>query len=113
MPLLNARKVRTDNEVLVDLGDDTQIRCRREDMTLLVFEGRIPMPMLVAVQKMLDMPDATPVERVEALGIEHGKMLVDVLREHACKVAIDPILVMEDDGNPDHLPIELSSPRRR
>jgi hypothetical protein len=51
------------------------------------------------------MKDASPVERIEALGVEHGRSLVDLLRTHACKVAIEPVLVMEDDGDPDHLPI--------
>ena len=110
--LLNARTVRAKNEVQVDLGDDTFIRARREDMTLLLFEGRVPMPMLTAVQKMIDLPNATPAERVEALGSEHGRALVDLLRTHACRVAIEPVLVMEEDDNPDHLPVAfLDTPK--
>lgn len=105
--LLNARKVRANNQVKVDLGDDTFILARREDMTLLVFEGRVPMPMLSAVQKMIEMPGATPAERIAALGSEHGRTLVEVLREHACKVALEPIIVMQEDGNEDHLPVTL------
>ena len=58
--LLNPRTLRRSNEVQVDLGDGTYILARREDMTLLVFEGRVPMPMLAAVQKMIDMPHASP-----------------------------------------------------
>jgi hypothetical protein len=103
--LLSARKLRESNQVKVDLGDGTFIRARREDMTLLVFEGRIPMPMLAAVQKMIDMPNASPAERIAALGTEHGRTLVEVLREHACKVAIEPKIVMTDDGNEDNLPV--------
>ena len=110
--LLNARTVRAKNEVQVDLGDDTFIRARREDMTLLLFEGRVPMPMLAAVQKMIDLPNATPAERVESLGSEHGRALVDLLRNHACRVAIEPVIVMDEDGNPDHLPVAfLDTPK--
>lgn len=112
MPLLNARKVRAANEVMVDLGDDTFVKARREDMTMLLFEGRLPMPMLTAVQKMIDMPNASPVERVEALGSEHGRALVDLLRQHVCRVSIDPVIVMEEDGNEDHLPVAfLDTPK--
>jgi hypothetical protein len=103
--LLSARKVRQTHEVQVDLGDDTFIRARKEDMTLLVFEGRVPMPLLAAVQKMIDMPNASALERVEALGAEHGRKLIDILREHACKVSLEPQIVMTDDGDPDHLPV--------
>lgn len=105
--LLSAKKARDSNQIQVDLGDGTYILCRREDMTLLVFEGRVPMPMLAAVQKMIDMPNASPVDRIAALGSEHGRTLVEVLREHVCKVAIDPVIVMQDDGNPDHLPVQF------
>lgn len=110
--LLDARKVRRDSEIDVDLGDDTYVTCRKEDMTLLVFEGRVPMPMLAAVQKMVEMPNASAVDRIEALGAENGRSLVDVMRQHACKVAVRPRIVMVDDGNPDHLPVEyLDTPR--
>ena len=105
--LLSARKMREQNEVHVDLGDDTFIRARREDMTSLLLEGRVPMPMLAAVQKMIDMPSASPLERIEALGQDGGRTLLEVVREHACKVAIEPLIVMVDDGNPDHLPVAL------
>ena len=105
--VLSARKLRERNNVKVDMGDDTFVLCRREDMTMLVFEGRIPMPMLAAVQRMIDMPNASPSERLAALGAEHGRTLIEVLREHACKVAIEPKIVMQDDGDPDHLPVDL------
>lgn len=103
--LLDPRKYREKNELEIDLGDGTHVVARKEDMTLLVFEGRVPMPMLTAVQKMIEMPNASAVERIQALG-DGGKDLVRVLREHACKVVLKPILVMEDDGNPEHLPIQ-------
>jgi hypothetical protein len=32
---------------------------------------------------------------------------VDVVREHALKVVLQPVLVAKDDGNPDHLPVDL------
>lgn len=103
--LLNARDVRAENEVEIEIRPGKHVVARKEDMTVLVFEGRVPMPMLTAVQKMIEMPNATPVERIEALGKENGQTLVNVLREHACKVVLKPKFVLEDDGSLDSLPV--------
>lgn len=105
--VLDARQFRRNNEVEVTIDDDAFILCRKEDLAVLVFEGRLPMPMLAAVQKMIEMPNASPAERVEALGKENGRVLVEVLREHVCRVALKPKIVMEDDGNEQHLPVTL------
>jgi len=102
--LLDPRKKRADNEVTIEFSDGTHVIAHKEDMTVLVFDGRVPMPMLQAVQKMIEMPESDPMGRIAALGDE-GKSLVDVLRNHAVKVVISPVLVLEDDGNPDHLPV--------
>ncbi len=112
--LLDARKHRAKNTIEVDLGFDEDgneefVLCRKEDITALVFEGRMPMPMLTAVQKMIDMPKATPMERIDALGKQNGQDLIDLMREHACRVSVTPKIVMADDGNPDHLPVSFFS----
>jgi hypothetical protein len=105
--MLDPRRLRREGLVDVDLGDGTFVKCRREDMTTLVFEGRVPMQMLMAIQKMVDMPNASPAERVNALGADHGKQLIDLLKLHATKVTLAPKLVLVDDGNPDHLPVDF------
>jgi hypothetical protein len=104
--LLSARKAREERDVIVDLEDGTYVRARREDMALLMFEGRIPMPMLVAVQRMIEMPHASAMERVLSLGEDNSRTLLDVLRRHVCNVVLEPFLVMTDDGDPDHLPVD-------
>jgi hypothetical protein len=105
--LMNPRAMRERHVVEIDMGQGQHVLARREDMTVMVFEGRIPMPLLVAVQKMIEMPGASPTERLAALGEAHSRELVDVVREHAIKVVLQPVLVLEDDGNPDHLPVGL------
>lgn len=109
MVQLSARAARAENEVTVDLLDGTFVTARKEDMTLLVFDGRVPMPLLAAVQRMIDMPGATDLERLEALGTEHGGNLVKLLREHACSVVMNPKVTMEDTGDPDTLPVTYFS----
>lgn len=101
--LLNPREVRRDSEIEVDLGDGTMVRARKLDMTLLVFEGQLSMTMLVAVQRMVDMPDASPVDRVNALGGE-GKSMVELLRKHASVVCVQPKIVLEETADPNVIP---------
>lgn len=103
--LLTAKKAREKNELRIQISHDEYVLARKEDMTVLVFEGRVPMPVLNAVQKMIDMPEATDEQRIAALGAAHGQELVDVLRQHAVRVVVKPKLVMEEDDNPDHVPV--------
>ena len=105
VPLLDPRKVRREHHVRVDLGDGTAVLARREDLTVLVFEGRIPMPLLAAVQKMIDMPEASPADRIMSLGEAAGRDLVRVLREHVCAVVLQPRVTMEESGDPDTVPV--------
>jgi len=108
--LISARKFRSNLEVVVEIRPGEHVRARREDMTLLVFEGRLPMPLLAAVQRMVDMPaGASDADRLAELGAEAGATLAQVLREHAVRVVIEPKLVLEDTGNPDELPVSYLS----
>jgi hypothetical protein len=104
MALLDPAAVRADNEIEVDLLDGTSVLARKEDMLLLLFDGRVPLPMLAAVQRMIDMPKASPEERMGALG-EHGKDLVKLIREHAVNVVIKPKLTLTDTGEPGTIPV--------
>lgn len=106
LKLLDPRAVRGASEVEVDLGDGTMVMARRQDMTMMVFEGRVPMPMLNAVQRMVEMPNATPQERVATLGSE-GRNLVELLRSHAVAVVTKPKMVLVDTGDPDVIPVEF------
>lgn len=105
LAILNPKKAREKNVITVDLGDGTAVKCRKEDMTLLLFDGRVPMPLLAAVQRMIEMPDASPLERVQALGEVGGTNLVKLLREHVCAVVIEPKVTMEDTGDENTLPV--------
>jgi hypothetical protein len=105
LKLLDPRSMRKANEIEVDLGDGTMVVARRQDMTLLVFQGHVPMPMLAAVQRMIELPNATPAERVDSLGGE-GRNLVDLLRRHAVTVVMKPRITDTDTGELDALPVE-------
>ena len=107
--LLSVRKVREQHLVTVDLGDGTHVQARREDMTILVFEGRVPMPLLTAVQRMIEMPDASPIERVQALGESGSREMLRVLREHACSVVMNPKVVMDAETDSNAVPVTYFS----
>jgi hypothetical protein len=106
LKILNPRTVRAEVETTVDLGDGTAVKARKEDMATLVFEGRVPMPLLTAVQKMIEMPEGTTdEEKMAALGPDQIGALLVVLRTHALRVVLAPKLTEDDTGDPDTLPV--------
>lgn len=109
MPRLNVRARRATTDVEVTLPDGSTMLCRRRDMVTLVLEGGLPMSMLQAAQKMIELPDATPEERVKALGGENGRLLIDVLRKHAVEVALDPKVTAGETSDPNAMPVEMLS----
>lgn len=109
MAMLNARQARQTLEVVIDIGDGVTVRAQREDMTLLVFDGRVPMPLLAAVQRMIDMPGLTDMERLESLGETNSKDLIRVIREHAVAVLLEPRCSLEPTDDPDVLPVSYFS----
>lgn len=111
MARLNAQERRESREVEVDLGDGTTVLCERIDMPTLVFTGKIPLTMLSSVQAMLKGGAAVvnqetgeahvdPELAMKILGEDRSQML-DVLREHAAAVAIDPKISITDTDDPN------------
>ena len=88
MARINPAEWRKSKTVEVELPGGT-VLCRKDDLTQLVLDGKVPMPMLQAVQKMVAMPNATAMQRVQALD-GYGQDLTETLRDHAVRVAIDP-----------------------
>lgn len=106
--IVDVRQFRSKWEVNVELGGGLgHIVVRKQDMTLLLMNGKVPMPVLAAVQRMIDMPDvATDAERLAVLvQDEQGDSLVNMLHEHACAVALKPRLTMGYTEEPGTLPV--------
>jgi hypothetical protein len=104
LKLLSAKDVRKDTEIEVDLGDGTFVKARKLDMTLLIFEGQIPMALLAAAQRMMDMPDGTIEDRVRLLGEGESRSMIEMMRQHAATVVIQPRITMDDTSDPNALP---------
>ena len=82
------------------------------------FQNLIPMPAAGVKEKFDQMEKKLLLAQTEgdASGInqifdekEAGIDMLDYMRRYACAAVIDPVIVMEDDGNEDHIPVtELS-----
>jgi hypothetical protein len=106
MALLTAKAARERNKVTVDLGDGTEVIARRDDMSMVVLDGRLPLPLLAAVENMVNLPDATNAERLKILTEPHdGVNMATMLREHAMRVCINPRVVPDDSQDEDAVPI--------
>ena len=106
--LLSAERVRKTQIIDVDLGDGTFVRARRSDLSSMLFEGTVPTPLLAAAQKFIDNREMSPTERLEDLDAEVDRPgMLEVLRQHAIAVVIEPRVVPFDDKDPTHLPVDL------
>lgn len=104
MSRLKARDLRTQMEVEVDLGDGETLLAKRFDMAMLVFEGRVPLTLLTAVQKMMEMPNASNLERLASLDEMEKQDIIAAMRRHAAMVAIDPKVSEEQTDDPSVVP---------
>jgi hypothetical protein len=91
----------------VTLADGSVIDCRRLDMTAMLFEGLMPMPILNAAQKLISKKGGTSLEKFGELEETDKREVKEMLQRHACAVAIRPVVVEEEDGDPTHMPVTL------
>ena len=104
--LLSAEEVRARNEKRVDIGGGKYVICQVFDMPTMVLEGLVPMPLLEAVQKMLNTP-GTPEDQVMSLPDEHKSTFLNTLRKHACAACLKPIVTEVDTRQPGSIPVTM------
>lgn len=108
-----ARDRKGKNSYLLELTDGFVVRIRKMDPMQMIFEGLLSLPMLRAAQKFEDIQakfssnDEAEKEKAteDFLKAEEKEQFLHMLRDYACKHVIEPVVVMEEDGNPDHLPV--------
>lgn len=100
--ILNPAAIRDAQLIDVDLGDDTFVRARTLDLSMMLLEGELPMPMLTAARQFVEHRE--PEEQISAT--DHAAVL-KTLRKHALLVVVEPVVVDEDDANPNHMPVTL------
>jgi hypothetical protein len=118
--ITKARERRGKSTFTFKVNDDLTVRLKRIDMTTLVLGNLIPWPLLQAAQKFetmvvevgqteVEKRDAVAAEAMKKLDPKELEKMLQFLRHYACVMVLEPTIVMEDDGNEDHLPVaELS-----
>lgn len=103
--LVSPKHRRSNRMVSVALSDGTYVQAKRLDATTMVFEGLVPMPLLSAVQKMLDLGinAGSAVDQLSSMDEASRLGLVDLLRRHAIRAVVNPVVTETDDGQDDHL----------
>jgi hypothetical protein len=106
--LLNPRKLRQTAIIDVALSEGRYVKARKLDLSVMLFEGLLPMSMLGAAQKFTQRTaSADPLGQLTNIEDTDRAAFMTVLRKHATVAVVEPKLVLVDDGNPDHLPVEL------
>lgn len=88
----------------LELRPGWTIALRRSSMMTLLLSGKLPLPLLAAFGQLQRLStsralaESDPTER---------ELMLEALRWYACSVVADPVVVMTDDGNPDHVPVEV------
>jgi hypothetical protein len=103
--LVNPRERRRNRLIRVPLEDGTYVEARRVDMTTLVFEGLVPMPLLAAAQKLTG-HDAEPMDAFGQMDDDTKSGFMTTLRRYAVKAVVNPVVVLQDNGNDDHMAVE-------
>lgn len=115
MARLSARERREAAKPLeIVISPGTTVLCQRTTLMACISSGLIPMHLLKMVAEMAgNVEGKTPIEIAAQLSDEQGVEFTSMLDRFACAVAIDPVIVMEDDGNADHLPVAQLDPREK
>jgi hypothetical protein len=111
LQVLDPRTFRKNRIIDINIGDGYIVKAKKLDLTTMMFEGLLPMPVLTAVQRLITAggDEMSPAERVKFLEDNDRKAMLELLRRHACTAVIMPVLTMTDDGNPDHLVVDMLS----
>lgn len=106
----SAKSFRAQKSFILKVDDDLTVRVMRMDMAQLVVAGVLPLPMLKAAQefehvqdRMIDSND--PIGALSEVDIHARESFVQLLQAFACKAVIEPVIVPEDDGDENHLPV--------
>lgn len=112
---INPERERASAFVTTTLKGRGKIRLRRLDPVSLILENIVPMPMFTAMLGLIK--DLSPeadgtdiVERLAKMDDETRRAMLDVFRRFACRAAVKPRLVMQEEpGRTDALHVEILS----
>ena len=113
-----AKRYRSNRTYLHKVSDELTVRIRRLDITTMVLQNLVPFSLLKAanqfeemVRKLgniggdaLDTSEAA-LKELESINPSQLTNMMDFLRHYAVVVVAEPVLVPDDDGNDDHIPV--------
>ncbi len=104
---LDPRQRKRERIITVDLGNGFSVQAKRCDLPMMLFEGVVPTPLMAAAEKFIKNREEFPSDRMNDLTEEERPQMLDILRAHAVNVVVNPVVVPQDDGIDEHMPVTL------
>jgi hypothetical protein len=116
----SAAEFRRRSTFIVKVDDSLTIELKRSDMMTMLMNGSMPMPMIEAAmnfertmteqakqRREQGLPTLTQAEQYGSMDKSLINDMLSAMRQYAVVHAVNPIIVPKDDGNPDHLDVNL------
>lgn len=101
---VNPQERRKKATVEVTIGGGATILCRRLSVLTAVLTGNLPLRLMKAGEKFAaEHGDATYAEMADALGKKENAETAEMIDRVVCIASLDPKVVMEGDGDPNHM----------
>lgn len=88
----------------VEIRPGRTIRLRRASVLTLLFTGKLPLPIFGALSQL---QTVTSTATLMATDETQRDTLVEAMRWYACAVVASPVVVMAEDGDSTHVPVEV------
>jgi hypothetical protein len=106
----SARELRRVKLFDVEVTGFGTVAVKKADIVGLIMSGAIPMHLLSAMAELagsrVKTLEANPMSILE-MPQEEAAAVFELLQRYACQVEVDPRIVMHDDVNQDHLPVDI------
>src|SRR5688500_11162526 len=111
MPRITANELRAESEWDCEIAPGKTVRLRKIDLTSAYMMGYVTLPLMAAVGRLIELGKQVKEnpEKFAEVPDADRKDSMELMRRYACAACIDPVFVLEDDGNPDHVPVSLLS----
>lgn len=110
-----ARSLRNTSVFTIQVSQRLTVKIKRIDMMRLMMQNLIPFHLMDAAAKFQEMADRVSMaeslekkmeEAKNSMDADHLRKTEEFLKRYAVAVVIEPKLVLVDDGNEDHLPVD-------
>lgn len=118
----SAADFRRRSTFVITVDDSLTVELKRSDMMTMLMNGAMPMPMIEAAmnfekemtaqrKKRRDegLPMQTQAEQYGSMDKNLIKDMLTAMKHYAVIHCVKPVMVLQDDGNPEHLDVNLLS----